>query len=67
MLSVRNTAFALLIAFSIYIYKSKYKLSSVEEDSRNFSFKDTAAITKILLLIKKVINVQSKEQKRVGL
>ena len=38
-----------LIAFSIYIYKSKYKLSSVEEDSRNFSFKDTAAITKIFI------------------
>ncbi len=38
-----------LIAFSIFIYKSKYKLSSVEEDSRNFSFKDTASITKIFI------------------
>ncbi len=39
----------ILVGLSIYIYKSKSKLSTVDEDSRNFSFKDTAAITRIFM------------------
>jgi hypothetical protein len=38
-----------LIAFSIYVYKSKPKSSTIDTDARNFSFKDTAAITKIFI------------------
>jgi hypothetical protein len=38
-----------LVGISVYIYSSKSKLSSVEEDSRNFKFKDTAAITRIFI------------------
>lgn len=39
----------ILVGFSIYVYKTKNKLSTVDEDARNFSFKDTAAITKIFI------------------
>lgn len=39
----------LLSGLSIYIYTSKSKPSTVEEDSRNFRYKDTAALTKIFL------------------
>jgi hypothetical protein len=38
-----------LIGISIYVYKSKSTLSTVATDARNFSFKDTAAITKIFI------------------
>lgn len=40
---------ALLVGISLYIYKSKSSLSTVEDDSRNFKFKDTAAITRIFI------------------
>jgi hypothetical protein len=39
----------ILVGISIYIYRSKSTLSTVDEDSRNFKFKDTAAITRIFL------------------
>lgn len=39
----------ILVGVSIYIYKSKSVLSTVDEESRNFSFKDTAAITRIFM------------------
>jgi hypothetical protein len=39
----------LLAGLSIYLYRSKSKLSTVDKDSRNFSYKDTAAITKIFI------------------
>src|SRR5690606_27268770 len=38
-----------LIAISVYIYRSKASLSTVNKDERNFAFKDTAAITKIFI------------------
>lgn len=38
-----------LSGISIYIYKTKGKLSTVDEDARNFRFKDTAAITRIFI------------------
>lgn len=39
----------LLTGASVYVYRSKSKLSTVDEDARNFSYKDTAAITKIFI------------------
>ena len=39
----------ILSAVSVYVYKSKSKLSTVDEDSRNFRVKDTASITKIFI------------------
>jgi hypothetical protein len=38
-----------LSAIAIYIYTSKPKMSTVDGEGRNFSFKDTAAITKIFI------------------
>jgi hypothetical protein len=38
-----------LTGISIYIYKTKGSLSTVDEDSRNFRFKDTASITRIFI------------------
>lgn len=38
-----------LAGFSIYIYTSKSKLTTVKQDERSFAFKDTAAITKIFI------------------
>src|SRR6218665_1099686 len=38
-----------LAAVSIYIYTSKSKLSTINQDERAFAFKDTAAITKIFI------------------
>jgi hypothetical protein len=38
-----------LVGISIYTYRSKSKLSTVDGDSRNFKFKDTAAITRIFI------------------
>lgn len=38
-----------LAVVSIFIYKSKHNSTTVDEDSRNFKFKDTAAITKIFI------------------
>lgn len=38
-----------LIAISVYLIKSKSKLSTVNDDSRNFSFKDTASLSKIFI------------------
>jgi hypothetical protein len=43
------TILAVLVGISIYIYKSKSKPSTVDEDSRNFHYRDTAAITKIFI------------------
>lgn len=40
---------ACLTGISIYIYKTKGSLSTLDEDSRNFRFKDTAAITRIFI------------------
>ncbi len=39
----------LLILVSVWVYRSKSKLSTVDEDSRNFRVKDTASITKIFI------------------
>lgn len=39
----------ILTAASIFIYRSKHTSTTVDEDSRNFKFKDTAAITKIFI------------------
>jgi hypothetical protein len=38
-----------LVGFSVYVYKNKKKTGTVDEDSRNFGYKDTAAITKIFI------------------
>ncbi|MBL7933843.1 MAG: hypothetical protein JNL60_18205 [Bacteroidia bacterium] len=43
------TLLLLLTGGAIYIYSTKSKPSTVEEDSRMFRYKDTAAITKIFL------------------
>ncbi len=43
------TLLLLLTGVSLYIYKNKSKPTTVAEESRNFSFKDTAAITKVFL------------------
>ncbi|MCE3226698.1 MAG: hypothetical protein K0S32_1249 [Bacteroidetes bacterium] len=40
---------AVLVGFSIYVYKNKKKSGTIDEDLRNFSYKDTAAITKIFI------------------
>lgn len=42
-------ALLLLSALSVYLYFSKSKFSSVDKDERAFSFKDTAAITRIFI------------------
>jgi hypothetical protein len=39
----------LLAGVSLWVYRSKSKLSTVDEDSRDFRVKDTAAITKIFI------------------
>jgi len=39
----------ILVGISLYIYKSKSSLSTVDEDARNFRFKDTAAISRIFI------------------
>lgn len=39
----------LLVGISIYIYRSKSGLSTVAEEDRNFSFKDTASVTRIFI------------------
>jgi hypothetical protein len=38
-----------LSGISLFLYFSRSKLSTVDEDARNFSFKDTAAITRIFI------------------
>jgi hypothetical protein len=38
-----------LAGVAVYISRSKSSLSTVEQDARNFKFKDTAAITKIFM------------------
>jgi len=43
------TALLLLIGIAVYVYFSKGKTTTVDEDMRNFSFKDTAKITKIFI------------------
>lgn len=51
----KNSSFILigilivLIGFSLYIYKSKSRSSTIDGEDRNFSYKDTAAITKIFI------------------
>ncbi len=39
----------ILAVVSIFIYKSKHSSTTVDEEARNFKFKDTAAITKIFI------------------
>jgi hypothetical protein len=39
----------LLAGFALYTYKYKNKSSTIDADSRNFRYKDTAAITKIFI------------------
>ena len=39
----------ILAGVSFFIFKSKHTSSTVDQDSRNFKFKDTAAITKIFI------------------
>lgn len=39
----------LLVGISIYIYRSKSGLTTVDEEDRNFRYKDTAEITRIFL------------------
>ena len=39
----------ILVGISIFIYTSKSSLSTVDEDSRNFAFRDTASITRIFI------------------
>jgi hypothetical protein len=39
----------ILASMAVFIYKSKHKSTTIDEDSRNFKFKDTAAITKIFI------------------
>lgn len=39
----------ILALISVFIFKSKHTASTVDEDSRNFKYKDTAAITKIFI------------------
>ncbi len=39
----------ILIAASVLIFKKKGKASTLDEDSRNFKYQDTAAITKIFM------------------
>ena len=39
----------ILASISIFIYRSKHSSTTVDEDSRNFKFKDTASITKIFI------------------
>ena len=39
----------LLTGASVFVYRSKSKMSTVDGDARNFSYKDTAAITKIFI------------------
>ncbi len=43
------TILLILAVVSIFIYKSKHNSTTVDEDARNFKFKDTAAITKIFI------------------
>jgi hypothetical protein len=38
-----------LVAFSVYVYRSKSDMSTADDDSRNFSYKDTASITRIFM------------------
>lgn len=50
----RGTLFILLTLLaltvtSVYLYFSKARLTTVDKDARNFSFKDTASITKIFI------------------
>jgi len=48
--SVIIIAILLILAIvSIFIYKSKHSSTTVDEDTRNFKFKDTATITKIFI------------------
>ena len=39
----------LLSGVAVFVYKTKGKTTTVEEEARNFSFKDTASITKIFI------------------
>lgn len=39
----------LLIVLSVFVFKKKGGLSTLDEDARNFKYKDTAAITKIFM------------------
>lgn len=40
---------AVLCGFAIYVYFTKSRLSTVDEDSRAFAYKDTASITRIFI------------------
>ncbi|WP_317898326.1 hypothetical protein [Aurantibacillus circumpalustris] len=43
------TVLVILVGISIYIFRSKSVLSTVDGDERNFSYKDTASITRIFI------------------
>lgn len=43
------TLLVLLIILSVFIFKKKGKLTTLNEDARDFKYKDTAAITKIFM------------------
>jgi hypothetical protein len=43
------TVLLVLVSLSIYIYRTKGSMSTLDNDDRAFSFKDTAAITKIFI------------------
>ncbi len=49
----RNSVIFIVLFFlglvSVWVYRSKSKLSTVDEDSRNFRVKDTSSITKIFI------------------
>lgn len=47
--SVIIAVLLVLATISIFIYRSKHSSTTVDEESRNFNFKDTAAITKIFI------------------
>jgi hypothetical protein len=54
-----------LVGFSIYVYTSKNSMTTSDEDDRKFSYKDTAAITKIFIADKEG-NSSSVERTREG-
>jgi hypothetical protein len=43
------TLLLLLAGVSVYIYTNKSRLSTVDEDARNFRYKDTASVTRIFI------------------
>ena len=54
---------AFLVGISIYTYKSKASLGTIDEDERNFGFKDTASITRVFIADKDGRKVDLKRTK----